>query len=192
MDNTNTQNATTWRWVIGTVAVAAVVIAVVWAIQHNRANSGVVGDTGTSTPTDNTAVATTTAASATTDVSASVDQTAVAAATAVTADAGTTATGGSLSMSDQPAGNTVVVSGMNLTGNSWVAIKGANNWYLGAAWFPKGTTQGSISLLRNTVKGSTYTAVIFADDGSKKFDFHKLQQVTTADGKAVTASFTAQ
>ena len=47
----------------------------------------------------------------------------------------------------------------------------------------------SVELLRNTEEGGTYYAVIYVDDGDKKFD-HKIDLLaTTADGNPVMDVF---
>ena len=92
-----------------------------------------------------------------------------------------------LSVKDQSAGSSVEVASMKLTAESWVAIKDEKGWILGAARFAPAAVSGTVPLLRATVPGKTYTAVIFSDNGDKAFDFHT---DTLVDG--VSTSFVAQ
>ena len=173
MDTTNTVR----NWTVSLVAVAIIIIGFVFAIRHARPASAVVGA--------NAALATTTAATTTvTEV--------VAADGAKVSDITVASEGEMLTVSDQKAGSTVKVDSMTLTRASWVAIRDSKDWVLGAAWFPAGATTGTVSLLRNTVAGAHYTAVIYVDNGDKKFQVHGDSLVTGADGQPGSATFTAQ
>lgn len=73
---------------------------------------------------------------------------------------------------DQPAGNKVVITFLNLEKESWVAINedkgGKPGNILGAQKFPAGKTEkGEVELLRNTVPGKIYYAIVRSDDGVK-------------------------
>ena len=101
-----------------------------------------------------------------------------AAPTATTTEAGgqanaVAASGESLAVMNQDAGMSVKISAMELTRESWVAIKEvASNRILGAGRFPPGATAGTVKLLRGTQAGGKYEALIYVDDGEKKYDLH--------------------
>lgn len=172
MDTTNTGR----NWAVGIVIALIIIVGVVYAIRHARSGSPVVGAYSPALSSTSTTITDT--------------KTVTGAAGDITV---TTANDGEmLSVANQKAGAEVTVDSMKLTRASWVAIKDSNSWILGAAWFPAGTTSGTVSLLRNTVVGGVYSAVIYVDDGDKIFDFHKDMLVTGADGTPGSATFTAQ
>jgi hypothetical protein len=75
-------------------------------------------------------------------------------------------------VNDQPAGSSVTVEQVLLQNPGWVAIQDDNNGVpgkiLGAELFDKGTNSGTVSLLRKTVSGVTYFAVLRTNVG----DYH--------------------
>src|SRR3989344_2541220 len=75
---------------------------------------------------------------------------------------------------DQRAGSAVNVLVIELGNPGWVAIQedhdGELGNVLGAAWFPQGTSQGSVELLRDTIPGNTYHVVLYNDNGNKAFE----------------------
>lgn len=79
-----------------------------------------------------------------------------------------------LTVLDQPAGNTVDVSGLSITKKQWIGIyddrSGAPGWIMGAARVHEGDTKGKVELLRAMVAGGTYYAVILNDDGDETFN----------------------
>ena len=81
-----------------------------------------------------------------------------------------------MSVTNQPAGELVYISEMNLVENAWIAVREDNGGQpgniLGAAWFQAGTTSGIVELLRATEADATYYTVIFVDDGDKQFDYN--------------------
>lgn len=143
--------------------------------------------TSTSTPTSE--VSTSTQATSSEDVSdkESQDKEVNASANNVEID------GYSLSVKDQSAGNVVHVSQVTLKENSWIAIREDSNGgmgnILGAAWYPEGRHTASVSLLRATEPDKIYYAVIYTDDGDKKFDFNKDKLVVKEDGKVLVTKF---
>jgi hypothetical protein len=100
-----------------------------------------------------------------------------------------TSDGEAFTVADQAAGKSVALSNLSLTRASWIAIRDDRS-ILGAAWFPASATEGTVTLQRATESGKSYRAVIYVDDGDKKFDFKTDKLITTNDGP-VGASFTA-
>ncbi|MBI4121192.1 MAG: hypothetical protein HY457_02980 [Parcubacteria group bacterium] len=102
-----------------------------------------------------------------------------------------------LVVSNQGAGNTVIVSLVSLEQSGWVAVHeqldgGALGRILGARRFDAGKHFGqSVALLRSTEAGKVYQVVLHADDADSEFDFKKEVPVTVASGESVMASFTA-
>lgn len=108
---------------------------------------------------------------------------------------GGASTSAMLLMGDQTPGKKVVVGQTNFSKPMWVAIHdyegGKIGNTLGAALFDKGKRSGSIELLRATVNGKTYAAVVHTDDGNyKQYDYKKDTPLTDA-GKPVMVTFTA-
>jgi hypothetical protein len=105
----------------------------------------------------------------------------------------TVATGNEISVADQAAGKSVSVESVTLTKRSWVAVQDNKDWTLGAQRLEAGTAKDvSVALLRATVKGQTYKAVIYVDNGDGKFDIHKDTLVTKADGSVLSSAFIAK
>lgn len=105
--------------------------------------------------------------------------------------------GSSVSVSDQSAGNSVSLSNIVLAHDGWVAIhddvNGVPGRILGAKLFPAGTTAtGSVALLRNTVAGTSYFAVIHASDGDIVFTPKTDKILYDAQNNVVMTKFTAQ
>ncbi len=100
----------------------------------------------------------------------------------------------SVTVGDQFAGFTVTVDKAALDKDGWVVIEedvdGKPLYLLGASRRDAGSYENiSVELLRNTEEGGTYYAVIYVDDGDKKFD-HKIDLLaTTADGNPVMDVF---
>jgi hypothetical protein len=101
----------------------------------------------------------------------------------------------SIVVKDQPAGLRVVIDSVTLEGSGWVAIHedrdGELGNILGAQRFDAGTYKGLVDLLRNTVEGGVYYAVIYSDDGDNLFDHKKDSLVTGKDGNVVKSTFNA-
>src|SRR5262249_16627222 len=103
------------------------------------------------------------------------------------------ASGETVTVNDQTAGASVTVADLTLMKPSWVVIRDTKGWALGAEWFYGSGKDLSISLLRNTVAGQTYQAVIYIDNGNKKFDLHCGDTlVTDSQGAPVSSTFTAK
>lgn len=98
---------------------------------------------------------------------------------------------------EQPAGNTVVVSMASLAISGWVAVheSGANGELgniLGARRLDAGNYFGeSIPLLRDTVEGRIYFAVLHEDNGDAEFDYSNEKPVRDTSGDLVLEKFLA-
>jgi len=170
-------------WIIGAVVLVVVVVGGWWMIKNSKPSSAVVGD--------NAAVIEEGAGDNMVDVEAMAGKegaTPVAPAPASETMTVTTVAKGdeTVSVQDQAAGGKVAVASMKLSAASWVAIVDGGR-VLGAAWYPSYATTGSVELLRDTVAGKTYQAVLYVDDGDKKFDMHKDMLVS-----GVSTSFMAK
>lgn len=94
----------------------------------------------------------------------------------------------SLVVVDQAAGESVAVTFMDLPEGGWIAIKEvSSSRILGAGRFPHGATSGAVELLRATVAGGEYEAIVYEDDGDKMFDHKKDMPVV-----GLSAAFSAQ
>jgi len=100
-----------------------------------------------------------------------------------------------ISVSDQPAGDTVVIGKVILAKSGWVAVQddesGQPGRILGARRFDAGEATGTVSLLRNTVAGNTYHVVLRSDDGVEGFDPATDTALTDSTSKVVSTSFKA-
>ena len=78
---------------------------------------------------------------------------------------------------DQEADESVFLTKVALMKGGWVAVREGSledaGPILGAARFDAGVWQGDVPLLRSLEAGKTYHAVLYYDDGDKKFDFKK-------------------
>lgn len=100
----------------------------------------------------------------------------------------TSGTLGTLAAADQAAGESVAVTGMSVTSDSWIAVREADgSRVLGAARVAAGTESVTVPLLRATAAGTGYEVVIYTDDGDRAFDMKKDMLVS-----GVRAAFDAQ
>ncbi|MDB5238272.1 MAG: hypothetical protein JWM46_542 [Candidatus Kaiserbacteria bacterium] len=145
---------------IGVAVIVVVGLLAWWLFSKPAASTGTMAtSTGTSITTDTTGTA-----ASETDLSGSGNT--------------VSSSGEALSVGDQPAGDSVRVASVTLAKAGWVAVRDSMRIY-GAAWLTAGTHENvSVPLLRNTVSGSNYTAVLYADNGDKKFDMHADALVT--------------
>ena len=97
----------------------------------------------------------------------------------------TGAQGESISVSDQSAGTTVTISSMNLTRETWIAVRDEKS-ILGAGRFAPGAKSGTVELLRGTEAGKSYSVVVYVDNGNRAFDLTGDELVT-----GVSATFVA-
>ena len=84
-----------------------------------------------------------------------------------------------------------MISDARLMHPSWIAIKDTKGWVLGAGWFNASVEAVKVPLLRNTVAGETYQAVIYVDNGDKRFDLHADTLLVGLDNAPVASTFTA-
>ena len=100
--------------------------------------------------------------------------------------------GYSVSVIDQEAGNVVHIAQAVFEKEAWVAIRedrdGQLGNILGAYRYPAGTNSGSVELMRGTIAGNIYYAVIYIDDGDKEFDFKK-DALVEENSKVLVAKF---
>jgi len=96
---------------------------------------------------------------------------------------------------DQEAGERVFISRVDLINAGWVAIHegsaGVPGNVLGAARFDSGTYQGSVKLLKSTVSGSNYYAMLHSDDGDKEFMLGVDAPLTDVEGEIIVMEFAA-
>ena len=103
---------------------------------------------------------------------------------------------GTLQVEDQTAGTFVNVSSVNMSKDSWVAVRedmpGGFGNILGAKFVPAGThTDVRVNVLRNTEAGNTYHVVLFEDNGDELFNY-TVDGMMVQDGSAILSSFVAQ
>jgi hypothetical protein len=115
-------------------------------------------------------------------------------ATVVTAASQLVAAGGDMvTVKDQPAGDSVMVTSVTMPELGWVAVRDGNGYTLGAALVTPGThTNVLVPLLRVTVASGSYQVLLYSDDGDRQFDLHKDTLVTNSDGSVAGSSFLAQ
>ena len=100
-----------------------------------------------------------------------------------------------LSVGDQPAGTMVLVTGLSVADNHWIAVyddqDGHPGWIHGAARAHPGDTSVQVEMLRNTEAGGKYYVAILGDNGDDTFNrLTDLPPLTPE--KVVIASFVAQ
>ena len=177
MEGMNTNN-----WIITAIAALVIIIGGGWLVARERAGSMVSEEVGSSTDTT----------SSSSEVMTNEKPEMVSGAS-LSATPSVQAGGETVTVADQSAAEIVKVSNVTLSKPSWVAIKGTNGWVLGAAWFNASTENATVSLVKPMVKGETYQAVIYVDDGDKKFSLHAGDSlVTDASGAPVSSTFKAQ
>lgn len=98
-----------------------------------------------------------------------------------------------ITVGDQKAGESVLVSLVSTDAPAWLALRENNNGLvgniLGARRVDVGTTGNvDIPLLRSTQAGKSYFVVLFKDNGDKVFDF-KTDPPMTADGTLISKMF---
>ena len=97
---------------------------------------------------------------------------------------------------DQPAGILVTVKSFTLPEVGWVVIHEERNGVLsnfipGARRFDAGAGSGVVELVRGTVAGESYYAVLHGDDGDRQFDYQKDLPLVDQDGNMLAAKFKA-
>ncbi|MDO8492536.1 MAG: hypothetical protein Q7S34_02785 [bacterium] len=101
-----------------------------------------------------------------------------------------------IATNDQLAGDTAEVTMITLSVPGWVAIHEDKNGLLGnilgAGRFDPGIHLGEIELLRGTVSGGTYHAVLYQDNGDRQFDSSTDAPIKNAEGRIIEATFKAE
>lgn len=101
--------------------------------------------------------------------------------------------GSAVSVADQSAGDSVAVASATLPQTGWIAVRDEDGRILGAARFNAGThTAVQVPLLRATVAGQHYQALLYVDDGDRAFDLHKDTLLSNADGTIAGTTFAAR
>lgn len=99
----------------------------------------------------------------------------------------------SIDVADQAAGISVKVEKVALVQVGWVAVRDGSGRTLGAARFEAGThTNVEVPLLRSTVAGQSYQALMYVDDGNKQFDLREDILITKSDGSVAGDVFLAR
>lgn len=163
----NVSKETMW-WIIGVVIALVVIIAAWWLFTGKPAAKDAMKPAGTTTAqtTDGATVAT---------------------GASVASNAGE-----SISVKDQPAGDTVRVAQAQLSRVSWIAVRDDMRIF-GAKRVDAengGQTFNDIDvpLLKDTEAGKTYRVVVYADDGDQIFDFKKDALVEGLSGSFTTTN----
>ncbi len=99
-------------------------------------------------------------------------------------------------VSNQVAGKEVNVGKITISKPAWVAITdvyedGSTGYILGAKLFDVGTNFGVVELLRGTVAGKTYAAIIREDNGDESFDPKLDLPLKDSSGSIVLTKFKA-
>lgn len=98
-------------------------------------------------------------------------------------------------MTDQYPGNVVYLSSVQLANAGWVEIHADKNGqpgeYIGSMYFEKGINPGKITLVKPTVEGGIYYAMLHSDDGDKKFDASKDLPIKDSKGNIIMKLFRA-
>lgn len=102
-----------------------------------------------------------------------------------------------LTIENQPAGKSVAIKNMNLAATAWVAIHddrdGKPGDILGAKRYFATETSGTVPLLRATVAGKRYFAMVHKDNGNLAFEFKAGDApLMNSAGEPVMAAFVAQ
>lgn len=108
----------------------------------------------------------------------------------------TNASSNAISVDEQPAGSSVTVNMATFGVPGWVVIHedkdGALGNIIGAARFDPGIHLGEVPLLRNTVSGGMYHAVLYTDDGDREFNQATDAIIKDADGKSIESTFSVK
>lgn len=95
-------------------------------------------------------------------------------------------------VADQPAGMEVKVSSLALSEMGWVGIRDDEGRVLGAGRFDAGNfADVTVPLLRATVAGDSYQALLYVDDGDRAFDLKKDALIIGPDGDVAGTNFKA-
>jgi hypothetical protein len=98
-------------------------------------------------------------------------------------------------MSDQYPGNVVYLNSAQFANPGWIVIQADNagtpGKILGETYFDSGINPGKITLSSPMVDGSIYYAVMYSDNGDKKFDVTTDKPLTDANGNIIMKVFHA-
>ncbi|MDO8552419.1 MAG: hypothetical protein Q7S01_02700 [bacterium] len=110
-----------------------------------------------------------------------------------TSPATSSAVGGEfVSVNDQKAGSQVQVASLTLLEMGWVGIRDKDGRVLGAGRFEAGSYKDvNVPLLRATVAGESYQALLYVDDGDRQFDLHKETLISGSNGGIAGTNFKA-
>ncbi len=96
-------------------------------------------------------------------------------------------------VSDQAPGNKVYISSVQLSAGGFVVVqkdnKGTPGDIMGDKYFERGIYPGQVSLTSPTAENGTYYAVIYSDDGDKKFDSKKDLPLKDSAGNVILKVF---
>lgn len=102
----------------------------------------------------------------------------------------------SLTVKDQSAGMVVNIDSLEVSASTWVAVHEERNGtlgnILGARRFEPGMKSGVVELLRATVSGGTYHAVMYRDNGDREFNKTTDTKITNVAGSLIESVFKAQ
>ena len=103
-------------------------------------------------------------------------------------------TASSLKVENQAAGDQALIAAATLEDDAWIAVHenrdGMPGNILGASKFPAGVSSHAVTLLRPTVAGNTYYAMLHRDSGDDEFDFKGADgPLTDGSGKPVMTAF---
>ena len=178
------------QWFAWGVLAAAVVIGGSWWVSSHKVSPVVQGVTSTTT-----VVAADTANAGGGAVKGGAAQAGAAAAAVGGAShelKSVTSSGETVTVKDQAGGMVVMLDSVHVTQPSWITIKDIKGWALGAKRFDASAESVTVPLLRATLAGDTYQAVIYVDDGDNAFDLHKDALVTDSTGAPVASTFKVQ
>ncbi len=99
-----------------------------------------------------------------------------------------------LEVNNQLSGNHVNITSVTFPSmGGWVVIhevsEGELGNALGAQYFSEGSWSGTVSLLRNTVVGNTYAAVLYGDNGDRQFTLTTDKPLTDVGTSQVIMKF---
>jgi hypothetical protein len=109
----------------------------------------------------------------------------------------TTTTSYFIEVSDQMAGDSVVINTVDATKDSWVAIRENNYDVMGRILGAQKVGEGEhnnvvVDLLKPTIQGLMYATVIYEDNGDGEFDFKTDKLIEIATGTPVLSRFVAR
>lgn len=167
-----------WQWFGGGFAAGVIIMGFIWIAMTSHTAKVAVSDTGTST--DSSIIASTSKRVTTPNNAVAVNETS------------TTASGETISTVDQSAGIIAYISSVTVMHTTWIAIKDTNGRILGAHRIETSGTNVAVNLLRAMVKGQTYQAVLYVDNGDKAFSSKTDTLVVGSERAPVASTFKAQ